>query len=150
MGKKLNKKRSVSNIVAEIMMILITLAVGFTLIVYLSSEAGGFVSAVNNNNNQAQLALQQYIIPMGSYIHGGNLYFIFNTGPLGAQINSVYINNTLINSCVISFNGKSYALPHYLPPDAIAVINCSNVKSLTSIVTVAYNGGEVYAMANPS
>jgi archaeal flagellin N-terminal-like domain len=32
-------KRAVSNIVAEIMMILVTLAVGFTLIVYLSSAA---------------------------------------------------------------------------------------------------------------
>ncbi|MGC8573437.1 MAG: hypothetical protein C0172_04345 [Caldisphaera sp.] len=146
----MRNKRSVSNIVAEIMMILITLAVGFTLIVYLSSAAGGFVSLTNSNNNQAQLALQQYIVPMGSYISNGNLYFIFNSGPMGAQINSVYINSTLINTCSILFNKTSYSLSHYIPPDAVAVIKCTNVKSVTSLVTVSYSGGEVYAMANPS
>ncbi|AFZ70968.1 hypothetical protein Calag_1251 [Caldisphaera lagunensis DSM 15908] len=146
----MRKNRAVSNIVAEIMMILITLAIGFTLIVYLSSAAGGFISLTNSNNNQAQISLQQYIVPMGSYISNGNLYFIFNSGPMGAQINSVYINNTLINSCSILFNKTSYSLPHYIPPDAVAIIKCTNVKSLPSIITVAYSGGEVYAMANPS
>jgi FlaG/FlaF family flagellin (archaellin) len=146
----LKNKRAISDIVAEIMMILVTLAIGFVLIAYLSSSAGSFVSLVNSNSNKEQLNLQQYIVPMGSYVNKSNLYIIFNTGPMGEEVYNVYINSTLINTCQVSYKNNWYSLPANLPSNAVAVIKCSNIKNSPLLVTISYSGGEVEIEANPS
>ncbi|MCE4623392.1 MAG: hypothetical protein F7B11_01410 [Caldisphaeraceae archaeon] len=144
------KKRLVSDIVAEIMMILVVLAVGVIVIAYLSSYSTSFINIINIKNSKQQLNIKQYIIPMGAYIHNNTLYVIFNTGPWGEELYSVFINNSLINSCEVSYNNNGWhSLPYTLPQNTIAVIKCQNV-SLPSSVTISYSGGEVEVEASPT
>ena len=147
--RKMKRKLGVSEIVAAMMLLLITVTIGTALYFYLYSRAIAYQQSVSQELVAEELrSKQQLTILLVKGDSGSNtITVIVAAGPAPVEINAIYVNNTL----AVEYN----------PP---RIINASTVEELPPIplpntlgrlsqgtvvnVKIVYAGGYAYAEAS--
>lgn len=133
--------RGISDIAAELMLILVVLAVGGAFLGYYYAALSRYETALGNGYEYLQ-----YIVPVSAWSSGGRVYATFAVGPYGARLVSVLVNSS-VTSCNVTVNGAAYRLPADLPANAVGYVSCS--WSGPGVVTLATTSGEVSVYAGP-
>ncbi len=135
-------RRSVSNIVAELMLILVTLAAGFLFLGYYYSALSQYTS----QTSVSAFKYLQYLEPSMAWYSDGHIYVTFYTSPYGVEVYYVTINESQA-SCLIKVGSNTYRLPALLPASSMGYVLCNS--SGPGTVTIGTGGGEVSVYAGP-
>jgi len=142
----MKRKLGVSEIVAAMMLLLITVAIGTALYLYLYSRAIAYQQSVSQELVAEELrSKQQLTILLVKGDSGSNtITIVVATGVAPVEVNAIYVNDTL---------AKKYEPPLRLNASIIDEISIQNPSALSlspnSIVKVKiiYAGGYAYAEA---
>ncbi len=138
---------SISEVVAEVVLIMVTLSVGSVVLTYVLSQSSAVTS--RHLNEQEYLG---YVTPITATAIGGKVYLVVDTGPLGADLEQVLAGATPLqcNYTAIGPTGQELAgrLPFNAPANAIATITCGLPSSATEVYLVT-NVGEVSVYVSP-
>ncbi|MGC9071356.1 MAG: hypothetical protein ACP5HK_01465 [Acidilobus sp.] len=126
-------RRAISDVVAEIILILVVLSVGVALLGYYLYGLSYYRSVQPSSFDQLA-----YIVPVTGVANGSRIIVVFDTGPYGIKIYSVLLNNTPVN-CTIQIGQQNYTLPVLLPASELAEVVCSG--NAPASVTIATNSG---------
>jgi len=136
--------RSISDVVAEIMLILVVLGVGAGFLAYYLYYLSYYNSYSVNAFNQLA-----YLVPVMSSERGNYLVVAFYTGPYGISLYQVLVNSTPA-SCTVELGNRNYTTPVTLPAYQMAEVYCPyNASSGAPVeVTLVTNSGEYEVMVS--
>lgn len=127
-------RRSVSDVAAEIILILVVLSIGATLLGY-------YLYQLNYYRNGAQASSFDqlaYVVPVIGVTEKGYIKVIFDTGPYGIDLYSITVNGSPAN-CTIGLGPQNYTVPVLLPANELAVAICPG--QAPAYVTLVTNSG---------
>ncbi len=142
--------RGVSEYIATVIMIIITLIAGLIIFLYVNSIVDTYYNSIMN---RLIISEKGSIDIMASYIAGNTLNIIVSTDSHSVKIYSIYINETLYTSCKI-YRGDNIGIEIEgingieIPYLSIAIIKCPIDNCKICNVKIVYGGGEVYAVAS--
>ncbi|MGC9209750.1 MAG: hypothetical protein ACP5FT_00535 [Acidilobus sp.] len=128
------RRRSISDVVAEILLILVVLSVGATLLGYYLYNLSSYESYRVNEFDELA-----YIVPVAGVASNGTIKVVFNTGPYGIEVYQVLVNGTP-SDCMINVSDRYYTLPALLPAAQLAEVLCTGPSP--AAVTIVTNSGE--------
>ena len=134
-------RRSVSDIAAEIILILVVLSIGATLVGYYLYQLSYYKSIARANG----FDLLAYVVPVLGVFHNGSIEVVFDTGPYGVELYTVTINGTPA-SCTVKIGPQSYTTPALLPANEIAEAVCPG--RAPALVTLVTNSGSYEVMVS--
>jgi len=136
--------RSISDVVAEILLILVVLAVGTGFLAYYLYYLSYYNSYSVNAFNQLA-----YLVPVMSSEQGNYLVVAFHTGPYGISLYQVLVNSTPA-SCTVELGQRNYTTPVTLPAYQMAEVYCPYKASSGAPVevTLVTNSGEYEVMVS--
>ncbi len=137
MERILKYKVGVSEIVASMLLLLIILAIGSFLYLYLYQRAFYQQQVVSQEITEEEFKVQQQLtilFAVGSSLDN-KVTIIFATGPVGVKVYSIYVNNTLVEG----FSSSTYN------PTGVYNITVTSPITLVSdshiIVRIVFEGG---------
>ncbi|MGC9112278.1 hypothetical protein [Acidilobus sp.] len=133
--------RGISDEVAELMLILVVLAVGGAFLSYYYVTLTQYEGSVGNGYEYLQ-----YLVPMSAWSAGDQVYATFSTGPYGVRLLNVLVNSSPA-SCNVTVGGVAYKLPADLPAASMGYVSCR--WSGPGLVTLVTGSGEVSVYAGP-
>ncbi|MCG2881458.1 MAG: hypothetical protein L7G93_00710 [Acidilobus sp.] len=136
--------RSISDVVAEILLILVVLGVGTGFLAYYLYYLSYYNSYSVNAFNQLA-----YLVPVMSSEQGNYLVVAFHTGPYGISLYQVLVNSTPA-SCTVELGQRNYTTPVTLPAYQMAEVYCPYKASSGAPVevTLVTNSGEYEVMVS--
>ncbi|ADM28458.1 hypothetical protein Igag_1660 [Ignisphaera aggregans DSM 17230] len=144
--------RAVSEYTATIIMIIITLVIGATMVLYINSIADRYYSALATRLTAVEGGSIDIMV---SHIdRNNNIVTIIATGSQAIQIYAVYINETLTICTLYRDDGSRDTINGvnrvYVPQLSIASIQCPcpTASCVLCNIKIIYSGGEIYAMAS--
>ena len=134
-------RRSVSDIAAEIILILVVLSIGATLVGYFLYQ----LSYYRNSAQANSFDLLAYAVPVLGVFRNGSVEVVFDTGPYGVELYTVTINGTPV-SCAIRIGSQNYTTPALLPANEVAEAVCPG--RAPALVTLVTNAGSYEVMVS--
>ena len=141
----MKRKLGVSEIVAAMMLLLITVAIGTALYLYLYSRAIAYQQSVSQELVAEELRSKQQLIVLLAYGNSttNTVTLYLATGNAPVEVNGIYVNNTL---------AQEYNPPIHLNASAISKITINSPIPLASgniiYIKIIYAGGYSYAEAS--
>ncbi len=142
--------RGISEYMATVIMIIITLIAGLTMFLYVNN-----VVDIYYNSLSARLTSigRDSIDVMASYIANNTIIVVISVGMHSIKMYSIYVNDTLYTSCKIYIGDKSIVEIDggqgvEIPYLSIAIVKCPANSSNICDIKIVYSGGEIYAKAS--
>ena len=144
------RAKDISDVAAEILLIIITLAVGVSVLSY-----AVYLARTIESGGSSYLSYESYVVPMAAWTSGDKAFAAFETGPYGDELYQILVNGTPA-SCAVSvrtYGGQvvNYTtFPALLPANAVAVASCPlGSASGPAYVTIVTSSEEVEMVAQP-
>jgi len=118
----INLRRAISEIVASMLLLLIVVAIGTTLYLYLYSKAMGYQQTLAQELLEEEILSKQQlsVLLVVGYSDTRQVRVVVATGPVPVEVNAVYINNTLATQ-YSSLKLDSYAVEELQIPSPISL-----------------------------
>jgi len=141
--------RGISEYIATVIMIIVTLIAGLIMFLYVNSVVDTYYSSLSTRLT----LIGGSIDVMAGYIANNTIIVIVSVDRYPVKIYSIYVNDTLYPYCRVYRgdgsiaevgNGQGVEIPYL----SIAIVKCPANNCSICDVKIVYSGGEIYAKAS--
>ncbi len=124
--------RAISDVVAEVLLILVVLSIGAALLGYYLYQLSYYGNAQPSSFDQLA-----YAVPVVGLSNASGITIVFDTGPYGINLYAITVNNSPAN-CTIKVGPQNFTTPVLLPANELVEAECnSKAPALVTLVTNA-------------